>query len=80
MTCESCATRKARPFSGAYSFRCVACCAALVLTAHPNKRLAAGHLAAIDRFRENPGRELVLECVRQELERRRSAQPKSGTD
>lgn len=63
-----------------YSFRCVQCCARLVLSTHPNKRQAATMLAAIERFPENPGRDAVLECVRLELTKRHSAGPKSNTE
>lgn len=80
MTCKPCKLSKQQPNSGAYSFKCVQCCARLVLSAHPNKRQAAVMLAAIDRFPENPGRVAVLECVRQELTKRRSADLKSSTD
>ena len=78
MTCPQCESSKQRPSSGAYSFRCVQCCARLVLSTHPNKRHAATMLAAIDRFPGNPGRDAVLECVRQELTKRHSAGKKSG--
>lgn len=79
MTCEQCELSKQRPLSGVYSLKCVECCARLVLTAHPDKRQAQAMLAAIERFRGNPGRAKVLECVRQELEKRRSAKPKLAT-
>lgn len=77
MTCQCCSLHQARPLSGAYSLRCVECCSRLVLSAHPSKHLAAGHLAAIERFKGNPGREKVLESVRRELERRRLAGARS---
>lgn len=70
MTCQACESFKARPLSGAYRFQCLDCCTRLVLTTHPNKRLAAAMLAAIERFPQNPGRESVLESVRQSLGKR----------
>ena len=80
MKCQACESSKQRPHSGAYSFKCVACCARLVLSTNPNKLQAATMLAAIDRFPGNPGRDAVLECVRQELTKRRSAGKKSSAD
>lgn len=48
MTCQQCESSKQRQHSGAYSFKCVECCARLVLSAHPDKRQASAMLAAID--------------------------------
>lgn len=79
MTCPQCESSKQRPHSGAYSFKCVACCCRLVLSAHPDRRQASAMLAAIDRFPGNPGRAKVLECVAREMEKRRSVGQKSGT-
>ncbi len=78
--CPACESSRQRATSGAYNFRCVHCCARLVLSAHPNKRQASVMLAAIARFRDAPGRDEVLACVAQELTKRRSALPKSSTD
>lgn len=78
MTCPCCALHHSRPHSGAYSLKCVECCSRLVLSAHPLKHLAAGHLEAINRFKGNPGREKVLESVRQKLEKRRLDGKKSA--
>lgn len=69
MTCESCKSRSANPTSGRYSLTCEACCVALVLSTRPDKRLASGMLAAIERQPENPGRERVLASVRRSLEK-----------
>lgn len=80
MTCQQCESSRQRPHSGAYSFKCVACCCRLVLSAYPSKPHAAAMLAAIERFPGNPGRAKVLECVAQELTKRRSAGPKSSLD
>ena len=69
--CPACAKAAANPVSGAYRMQCLGCCTRLVLSAHPSKAQAAGMLAAIARFPEAPGREQILECVRQELMKRR---------
>lgn len=67
MTCQACKSSAERPNTGAYNFRCLECCTRLVLSAYPSKPHAAAMLAAIDRFKENPGREQVLACVRRAL-------------
>lgn len=69
--CPACEAAAARPHSGAYRMQCLACCTRLVLSTHPNKKAAAGMLAAIERHRDAPGRDAILECVRQELTKRR---------
>ena len=78
MTCKPCLHAQQRPHSGLYSLACVECCCRLVLSTHPSKPHAAAMLAAIERFPGNPGRAKVLECVAQELTKRRSAGPKSS--
>jgi hypothetical protein len=78
--CQACESSRRRVTSGAYNFRCVHCCARLVLSAHPNKKQASVMLAAIARFRDAPGRDEVLACVALELTKRRSALAKSSTD
>jgi hypothetical protein len=45
----------------------------------PDKRLAASMLAAIERFPDNPGRERILECVRQTLTKPHSAPTSAGS-
>lgn len=65
MTCTNCTTALTAKHWGGYDFACVQCCARLVLSAHPNKALAAGHLAAIARFPQSPKRAAVLQCVSQ---------------
>lgn len=79
MTCKQCKASKQRPQSGLYSFKCVECCCRLVLTAHPDKMQAQAMLAAIERFPESPGRDVVLESVRHELAKRPSAPQKLVT-
>lgn len=73
--CKSCASRKSRPISGAYNFRCPDCCAHLVWKAHPDKRQAAAMLAAIARFEHAPARELVLARVSEILALRAGRKP-----
>lgn len=80
MKCSACMRSEKRPACGAYRLQCMACCTRLVLSAYPSKTQAAVMLEAIARFPGNPGREQVLECVRQELARRHSAPPKLVTD
>jgi hypothetical protein len=77
--CDACQKHQDNPLSGAYRFACLACCTRLVLSAYPSKPHAASMLAAIERFGGNPGRERILECVGQELTKRRSPGPKSTT-
>ena len=79
MTCKQCESSKQRPHSGAYSFKCVECCCRLVLSTRPDKRLAATMLAAIDRYPQNPGRERILESVRQALTKHPSAPTSAGS-
>lgn len=68
--CKACASSRERPRSGAYNFRCLDCCARLVLSAYPDKRRAGAMLEAIQRCPGNPGRERVLACVSQTLAKR----------
>jgi len=79
VTCPACESSKQRRHSGAYHLACLECCVRLVLSTHPSKRQAAVMLAAIERFRDAPGRAAILERVGQELAKRRSAPTKSGT-
>jgi hypothetical protein len=73
MTCDACQKHQDNPLSGAYRFACLACCTRLVLSAYPSKPHAASMLAAIERFTGNPGRERILEAVRQKLAREQAA-------
>lgn len=77
--CPQCESSKQLPHSGAYSFKCVECCSRLVLSARPDKRQAAAMLAAIERFPGNPGRERILESVRQALMKHPSASTSAGS-
>lgn len=67
MKCCQCESSTQRPNSGEYSLKCVECCARLVLSARPSKRLAEKMLAAIARQPGAPGRDEVLACVAQKL-------------
>ena len=78
MTCKSCEAYGKNPLSGQYHFSCLECCTRLVLSARPNKAAAAGMLAAIDRFPQNPGRERILECVKQTLTKHHLASKNVG--
>lgn len=69
--CPACESSRQQPHSGQYRMQCLACCTRLVLSAHPSKPQAASMLAAIARFPGAPGREQILESVRQELTKRR---------
>ena len=78
MTCEACKAHDINPISGRYHFGCLQCCTRLVLSTHPNKAAAAGMLAAIARFKDAPGREQILESVRQTLMKRHSVSTSAG--
>lgn len=80
MTCPHCESSKQQRFYGGYQVRCLPCCARLVLSTHPNKVHAMAMLAVIARYRDSPGREEILACVRQMMEKHPLAQPKSGTE
>lgn len=68
--CHPCQKASSGQKTGLYSMRCHACCVRLVLSAHPNRKLASAMAAAIERFPENPGRSSVLESVAQSLKKR----------
>jgi len=48
--CLSCQQRAHGKARGAYQFRCPECCAALIRSARPMRRLQDGHIAAMERF------------------------------
>jgi hypothetical protein len=78
MTCTACQAHATNPLSGQYHFGCLSCCTRLVISTRPNKQAAAGMLAAIARYPQNPGRELILESVRQALTKPPSASTSAG--
>lgn len=49
MTCEHCRKRASGELHGIGDFRCLGCCVHLVAKAMPDRSLAAGMLAAVDR-------------------------------
>jgi hypothetical protein len=49
MPCQACASFTANRASGAYSLRCLHCCARLIASARPLRRLQEGHIAACQR-------------------------------
>jgi hypothetical protein len=51
--CRQCESSNEQPRSGVYSFKCVECMARLIKSARPNKKLQAGHIAAMARFHRN---------------------------
>ena len=79
MTCTACQAHATNPLSGQYHFGCLSCCTRLVISTRPNKQAAAGMLAAIARYPQNPGRERILESVRQALTKPPSASKSAGS-
>lgn len=65
VTCACCASK-----GGRYSFDCLDCCARLVLSTQPDKLLAMGMLASIERYRvtwgkdTTPRREAIIKRMR----------------
>lgn len=80
MTCPHCQSYAEQPHYGGYQATCVQCCARLVMSAYPSKLHAMAMLAAIARFRDAPGRDEILACVRRLMEKRRLVPPKCGTE
>lgn len=78
--CKACTAAQSTPHSGLYRMQCLACCARLVMSAHPLKAHAGALLDAIERCPGNPGRAQVLESVSLTLARRASATKKSHSD
>jgi len=79
MTCTSCQAHAMNPLSGQYHFGCLSCCTRLVISTRPNKQAAAGMLAAIARYPQNPGRERILASVAQALTKPPSASTSAGS-
>lgn len=63
--CKACADRQARPHCGAYNMRCVVCCAALIISARPNRDAQEAFFACITRRRENPNQAAIIAAIRQ---------------
>jgi hypothetical protein len=51
---------------GVYDLNCLDCCTKLVMSAYPNKRVAAVLLESIDRYKGAPSRAEVVESVGKE--------------
>jgi hypothetical protein len=79
MTCTACQAHANNPLSGQYHFGCLSCCTRLVISTRPNKQAAAGMLAAISRYPQNPGRVRILESVAQALTKPPSALTSAGS-
>lgn len=58
--CASSLAPGARMTGGRYTFRCVGCCARLLLSAWDLPDLVEAHLAAMERFGAAPPRERIL--------------------
>lgn len=58
--CSQCQTASTRLHCGVYNFACAPCCARLVATTKPDKRIAAAMLEAIARFKKSPHRSEIL--------------------
>ena len=65
VACSACTARQARPHCGAYYLRCVACCAALIISARPNRDAQEAFFACITRRRENPSKEAIIAAIKQ---------------
>ncbi len=63
--CPACRAAQALPQrkGGRYDFRCVRCCARLIVHARPSKPHQDGHLAAIARLDGAPTRQEILAAV-----------------
>lgn len=64
MTCAACASVQSGRLGGRYDFRCVQCCARLVISARPLKHAQWAMLAAIARTPGAPSRQAVLDAVK----------------
>lgn len=64
MPCQACASFTANRASGAYSLRCLHCCARLIKSARPLRRLQEGHIAALKRFHGAAWPDVWLEIQR----------------
>ena len=78
VTCAACAQRAVRRWCGAYHFRCVVCCAALVISARPNRAAQQGMLACITRRPENPRQPEIVATIKQQDGARANANPSTS--
>ena len=58
--CPQCARAAHRPHAGDYQARCLDCCARLVRSARPDRRMASALLAAVARMPGAPDRAEVI--------------------
>lgn len=63
--CEHCHKAGINPWHGGYHFGCVGCCARIVISARPNKRLQESILVAISGYSKAPDRESIIEYIKQ---------------
>ncbi len=70
MNCLACQAASTRPPSGAYDFKCVHCCARLLLASDPDHARVKAQIAAIRRFREAPPLQTIFDCARRMRARR----------
>ena len=64
MTCATCQSSKEQRWHGVYDTTCTACCARLVISARPVKKLQEAMLAAIAMQKGAPEREQILEYIK----------------
>jgi hypothetical protein len=62
--CEHCKKACVNEWHGGYDFGCVECCARLVISARPNKRLQESMLAAISGYAKSPSRGSIIDCIK----------------
>ena len=73
MSCPECESSKTRRWHGVFEFRCLGCCARLVLSARPSKPHGAAQLGAIEHFlRWNPDVPFTTQDVLSEVKRQAS--------
>ena len=64
MTCDACTLSKEQRWHGVYDTTCTACCARLVISARPVKKLQEAMLAAIAMQNGAPTRAQILEYIK----------------
>lgn len=65
--CEQCVAAQSNPTWGGYRMTCLACCARLVLSAHPDRMQAEALLAACTMRPGRPERKAILTLVKAKL-------------
>jgi hypothetical protein len=64
MTCAHCTQAAAQRHYGGYQFECVHCCARLVASARPVRKMQEAMLAAITRRPGRPSRQQILDAMK----------------